>query len=179
MFYLKQGLTNKEKWNILVTINEISDIYGEFYLTKNNLRIFIKDNISSLWENLKKGDKVIYGEDGIAIITGFAEKTIKVFNPITKQEEIRKSRKIIKLLAKDEKNADRLLQFINGNFKKLELYTKIKKTNPLLKIFYTNGFEFKGGRGKELLLYRKASLKDDFVFIKEEDNRKLAHKRRK
>ena len=127
----KSRLTKKEKLQITTMIQEIPDYFGDFYLTKNNLRLFIKDNLSLLFDGLKRGDKIAYNDSGLAIVTGFSDK-----NP----------RKYIKFLVKDDKSANDLLQI---------LYTKLKKRNPLIKVLQTNNFEWFASRGKEILLVRK------------------------
>jgi preprotein translocase subunit YajC len=179
MIYSKQYLAKKEKQTIKVIIDEISDIYGEFYITKNKLRLFIKENIESLWETLKKGDRIIFGEAAVGVITGFADKTIEITDTKTNEKKIIPSRKYVSILAKDERNADRLLQYIAGKFKKIDIYTKIKKDNPILKCFYNNGFIFLHGRGAELLLIKPKNDKKEFIFIKYEDSKPEYKKRKK
>ena len=143
MIYIKQQLNKKEKLEIYVLIQSIPDSFGEFYLTKNNLRLFIKENFSHLLSCLKKGDKILFCDDGIAIVMGWADK-----NP----------RKYVKILAKSNGIADNLLKVILWNFNKIDLFTKLKWRNPIRKVFYRNGFEFKAGRGKEVLLLRKKNI---------------------
>jgi hypothetical protein len=133
------GLSKKEQSEIASLICEITDIYGDFYLTKNNLRLFIKENLQTLFECLKKGDKIAYGEMGVAIITGFSDKM---------------PRKYVKILTNKPEDATKLLQALHWEIKG-DLYTKIKKNNPLKEVYEKNGFEFLGGRGKEILLIRK------------------------
>jgi hypothetical protein len=139
MLEIKQYLKIREKIDIIILMEELKDFYGDFYLTKNNLRLYIKENLESLFKTIKKGDKVIIGKEGLAIITGYADH-----NP----------RKYVKLLTKDLIVAEKLLKFINWNFE-IELYAKLKRNNPLLNSFYKNGFNFCGGRGKEVLIMRK------------------------
>jgi hypothetical protein len=179
MIYLKQNLSKKEKWNVEVLINELSDVYGEFYITKNKLRLFIKENIDSLWKTLKGGDKIVWGEQAIGVITGYTDKEIEIIDIKTNEKKIVPIRKYLALLAKDEKNADRLLQHVAGIFRKTNLYTKIKKENPILKCFYNNGFVFCHGRGKELLLCKPANLREEFIFRKFIDNIPEKKKRKK
>lgn len=166
MLIIKQHLNKQEKLNLKILIDEISDVYGEFYLTKNKLRLFIKENLNLLFNTVKKGDKLICGEQGIAIITGFAEKEIEIIDLEGKNKKI-PSRKYIILLAKDERNANRLLKFIDFHFRKYDLYAKLKRVNPIVKVFYDNYYNFAGGRGKELLLVKKADLTKEFIPYKE------------
>ena len=138
MIKLKGQLSKREEKEVDFLIQEIPDYHSDFYLTKNNLRLYIKENLALLFENLKRGDKIAYCEDGIALVVGWADKS---------------SRKYIKILAKDEGIVDHLLQAINWNIK-CELFIKLKRKNPLLRVFYKNQFVFCGGRGKEILLKR-------------------------
>lgn len=140
MITFKTGLSKKEQTHIRFLLEEISDIYGDFYLTKNNLRLYIKENQNILFDCLKKGDKIAYDDNGMAIITGFSDKM---------------PRKYIKILAEDNNQAEKLIKVINWNLK-CDLFVKIKKNNPLKEVFQANGFRFMGGRGKEMLLVRKA-----------------------
>lgn len=140
MIIFKDGqLTKKEKVVINSIYTEISDIYGDFYITQNNLRLYLKENIHILYKALEKGDKVIFGEEGIIFITGWSDKS---------------DRKYVKILAKDSDNADKLIKVLNWNLQQ-ELYIKIKKNNPIKVALQRNGFRFKGDRGAEVLLRRE------------------------
>jgi len=139
MIIFKSQLTEKEKTKVGILINEVIDLYGDFYLTKNNIRLFIKENISVLFDNLKKGDKIAYCDDGVAIVTGFSDKF---------------GRHYIKLLTKSNNIVDHLLKILFWNLN-CDLYCKIKKNNPVKRILKRNGFKFAGGRGKEILFIRK------------------------
>lgn len=125
-------------------VQEIPDYFSDFYLTKSNLRLFIKDNLSLLFESLKKGDKIAFSKEGIIVVTGFSDK-----NP----------RKYIKLLVKNDKVADDLLRILSWNIT-CDLYCKLKKNNSLLKILEANGFSYFKNRGKEILLIKKYIKKD-------------------
>jgi len=143
----KTGKLNKQdKEKIDYILNEIVDIYGDFYTTKNNIRLMLRENSHILYEDLKKGDKVIYGGEGILFVTGFSDNS---------------RRKYIKILSDNAENASKLIRFLNLQLTDIELYVKIKKENPILKSFQINKFKFVGDRGKEILLCRKP-IKDDF-----------------
>ena len=135
----KSRITKKEKLKITEMVRELPDYFGDFYITKDNLRLFIKDNISLLFEGLKAGDKIVYSKDSIIIVTGFSDK-----NP----------RKYIKLLNKNEEAANELLNMLAWNLK-CSLWAKLKVRNPLVKILQENGFAYYANRGKEILLVRK------------------------
>jgi hypothetical protein len=177
MLKTKQYLSLKEKAELTISIDELSDVYGEFYITKNKLRLFLKENIDSLWKTLKKGDKIIFGEQAIGVITGYADKEIEIIDNITNLKKMIPSRKYLTILTKDLINLDRLLRYVSGEFKTINLFTKIKVGNPVLKTFYANGFKFVGGRGKELLLVKSIDSKPEFIFRKYEDDREEIKKR--
>jgi len=139
MVNFKSRLTKKEKEKISSFINEISDFYSDFYITKDNQRLFIKQNLNVLFDNLKNGDKIAYNDEGIIIVTGFSDNF---------------DRHYIKFLTKDTKTAEDLLKVLSWNLK-IDLYCKIKKNNVIVNILKENGFIFLGSRGEEILLVRK------------------------
>lgn len=142
MINFKDGTLNKkEKQYVNIILSDIVDIWGDFYITKDRLRLFIKENTHILWEALEKGDKIIFGEEGILLITGFSDKA---------------ERKYIKILSNNEENTDKLLKILNWNITNIDLYAKVKKESYTLKSLQRNGFKFLGDRGKELLLCRVA-----------------------
>lgn len=160
MFIVKSQLTKREESELSFLIGELPDLYKEFYLTKNYLRLYIKDNLEVLFDLLKRGDKIIFDKEktAIAIIIGFADKKIKIFDINTKQEKLVDSRKFVKILSKDETGADRILKIVNWHFSNIDLFTKLKKENPIIKVFYDNGYKFNAGRGFELLLKREKRI---------------------
>lgn len=139
MIQIKSTLSEKDKQKIFGILDDLTDFYSDFYLTRNNIRLYIKENIEILYKLLNNGDKVLFDEGGIAVIIGYAEKSNRYY---------------IKLLAKDEKIADKFIKNINWNVSE-ELYCKIKKTNPLKNILLRNRWKFVGDRGKECLLKRE------------------------
>jgi len=137
MITVKSQLTKKEKNTVLITLQEFSDLYGDFYITKDNLRLFIKENPDVLIECLKKGDIIAFDEQhGIALIIGYSDNA---------------SRKYIKLLAKDVQTSEKLIKVLQQAVTE-DLYAKIKKNNPIKKALENNNFHFVGDRGKEILL---------------------------
>ena len=149
MIQLKSTLSEKDKKQISGILSELVDIYSDFYLTKKNLRYYIKENLDLLYKSLHSGDKIMFDDTGIAVITGWSDKS---------------SRKYLKLLTKDDKIADKLTKNINWNISE-ELYCKIKKTNPLKNILLKNRWKFAGDRGKEILLKR------DSIELKQRENK--------
>ncbi len=139
MIVSNTGLTNKEKSEVEKTLSKLIDLYRDFYLTKNNIRFFIKENIETLFDCLKAGDKIAFDANGVIVITGFSDKA---------------NRKYVKILAEDNAVAKRLLKIISDNLE-IDLYTKIKRNNPIQEMLLENGFKVVAGRGKEFLLVRK------------------------
>jgi len=140
MIAIKQNLTKKEKEKLRSLIRDLTDVYKDFYITKNNLRLFIQDNLDLLYECLKKGDQIAFDENlGIIFVYGFSDNA---------------SRKYLKILAKDENSANHLLKVLSWHLK-IDLYAKLKKSNPLIKVLERNGFKFIKDRGAEILLFRK------------------------
>lgn len=147
MIDFKSGqISKKEKDKINIILTEIVDAYSDFYITRNNLRLFIKDNLHLLWEALKNGDKIVFGEEGILFITGWSDKS---------------DRKYVKILTNTEDNADKLLKILSWNMSDTDLYAKIKKESPIAKSLQKNGFKFKGDRGKEILLCKSKKIQDN------------------
>lgn len=119
-------------------IESLKDIYSDFYITKNNIRLNMKENIDVLLDCLSKGDIIHFSEDeGIAFYYGFSDKSSRVY---------------LKLLIKDSNKIKDLLDF---SFFDCDIYVKIKKNNPLRKLLYKYGFNNISGRGSEILLIRK------------------------
>lgn len=141
MIIFKNGqLSKKEKKLVEAILDECSDTYGDAYITRNNLRLFIKENINLIYEGLKKGDKIAYEEnEGLIFLDGWSDNA---------------SRKYIKVLTKNDDSANRLLKTLHWHVKE-DLYIKLKKNNPLKRVLERNGFRFSGDRGKEILLCRK------------------------
>jgi len=140
MIKYKIGKTSdKESRLIKDIINELTDIYGDFYVTRNNLRLFIKENLDLVFDCIEKGDKIVYDENkGLIFITGWSDKA---------------NRKYIKILAKDDESADHLLKIVGWHTTEV-LWAKVKKNNPIRRILQKNGFRFAGDRGKEILMCR-------------------------
>ena len=145
MLQYKSGqLSKTDTTQINSLLNEIVDIFGDFYITCNNLRLFLRENPHLLYEGIKKGNKIVWGDEGIILVDGFADNF---------------SRKYIKILALDSSNAEKLLKILNWNLTNETLYAKVKKNNPILKTLQKNGFQFVGDRGKEILLCRTPNIR--------------------
>ncbi len=145
MIIYKSGqIGKKEQATIVGILNDISDSYSDFYLTKENMRLYLKENSELMFEGLKNGDKITYEEElGIIFITGWSDNF---------------SRKYVKILAKDSHSAGKLIKRMLWELKNTDLYIKIKTNNPIKQILEENKFNFKGLRGKEILLMRKGII---------------------
>jgi len=142
MAKLKNQLSKKDKIDLNILLQEIPDYYRDFYITKENLRLFIKENEELLYDSLKKGDKILFQEnEGVIFIHGWSDKS---------------DRKYIKILAKNDELGDKLLKYIIWEID-CDLYAKVKKNNPIREILQKNSFIFAGDRGKEVLLCKKYS----------------------
>ena len=141
MIIFKSGQINKKEKVIVDNIlMEYTDIWKDCYITKNNLRLFLAENKDLLYEGLSKGDKIAYDENlGLIFICGYSDRF---------------PRKYLKILAKDEDSANKLLKVLSWNIK-TDLYAKIKKANPIRKTLERNGFRYFADRGSEILLVRK------------------------
>lgn len=141
MIKIKNKLSRKEVEEISILLQFLPDPYGEFFITRNNLRLYLKSNPSLLFKILAKGDYIAYDTEGkgIALITGWSDES---------------KRKYVKVLVSDNRVVDKLLKAISWKIK-IDLFCKLKKKNPLLKYFYNNNYVFFAGRGLEILLKRK------------------------
>jgi hypothetical protein len=154
MIKIKSQLSRKDKEELGILINELSDNYREFYITKDRVRLFIKDNLDLFFSYLKKGDKIIFNDEGIVFITGWSDKA---------------KRKYVRVLTNSLETADKLLKITHWNIH-TDLYCKVGKTNPLIQVLEKNKFKFKGDRGSEILLYRKyRGAKNVTNYYKDED----------
>lgn len=137
--FKSNGLSHKEETQIFGMLDEYKDTFSDFYITKDNLRLYIKENFEILKTCLKKGDKIVFNELGMVVVTGYSDKA---------------PRKYMKVLVKDLEVVPGLLKSIYWNVK-TDIFAKVKNNNPLKDILLRNGFRFVGGRGKETLLVHK------------------------
>ncbi len=137
---LKSKLTKTEQEKVKEILDNSIDFYADFYLTKNNQRLFMKSNLEVLFEELDKGDLIVYTGKGVLVINGYSDN---------------RDRKYIKILCDDLKTGDTLLKSLEDL--KIDLFIKIKRTNPLKEVLETNGFKFFKNRGKEVLMIKHKS----------------------
>lgn len=139
-------LTDKKDISDLIDIVQSLDCEkDDFYLTKNNQRIYAKD-ADSLKEFLKEAFNIYYVNDndskGIILVW-------KSIGEIT--------RNYIKIIASDFETAKKLTTVLLWSFKE-KLFIKIRKDSLYLQIFKEKGFQFLGGRGKQILLEKRLSF---------------------
>ena len=135
MINFKDKLNREEKNEIRSILDNYQDYYSDFYVTNNNMRIFLKENLSELFDAInKKKDRIVYDESGVILTYGLNTKY----------------RTYLKIIGDDvEGLLKALLWNVNG-----ELYIKVKKTNPIVNLLNKYDFKVAGYRGKELLLKR-------------------------
>ena len=138
MIIVKNGVSKKDKRKIACILTDLCDIYRDFYLTKNNLRLFIQDNITVLFDDMGKGDLIAFGKEGIGIITGYSDKA---------------KRKYIKILANTQANADKIIHVLLWEAK-CDLWAKVKANSFLRLALENNNFRYYKYRGREILLFR-------------------------
>ena len=142
MINFKTGTpSKKEIAQIKSLLNDIVDLFGDFFITRENIRYFLRENSHLLFEGLAKGDKIVFGEEGVIFVDGFSDNS---------------PRKYVKILSKDADSTNNLLKVLNWNLSGENLYIKIKKDNFNVKALLKSGFRQIGDRGKEVLMLRKA-----------------------
>lgn len=139
MITFKSVLSDKEKKHITSLLSELTDEYGDFYVTKNNLRLFIRENPDVLFESLKRGDKIAFNDHGMAVVCGFSDKA---------------DRKYVKILTKNLTDIGNFVKVICWNVT-CDLFIKVKQNSPQRDVLQKNYFRFVGGRGREVLLVRR------------------------
>ena len=162
MIKIKQGYNKKEKRLIETVLCDTVDLYGDFYSTQQNIRISLRDNPDVLFNYLKKGSQIVYEidkENGIALI--LKEKGFRTY---------------LKILTKDEKLASNFLKIVNWNIKE-DVFVKLHKNNPLLKVFQRNQYVFQGNRGSEVLLMRKYIFRPEVRNTKDDDYETINYKK--
>jgi len=136
IIFKPNGLTKKEETELFSLLQEVKDPYSDAYITKDNIRLFIKENPDILFSCLKQGDKISFDANGMAVVIGYSDKA---------------QRKYLKILTKDIETVSSLVKSLYWNIKE-DLFCKVKNNNPLKDKLLKSGFRFIGGRGKEVLL---------------------------
>lgn len=146
-------LKTKDKTNFLHFCSK-KDSYEDFYITKDNKRLFLTDSKIALkvFKNcLKHGDICYVSEEnniikGLLIITGYSDKSV---------------RKYVKILANNTDILKELLKYFNWTYNK-EVYFKLNTKHPVVELLrhpykpseFKRGYKFLGGRGAQILIVR-------------------------
>jgi hypothetical protein len=134
MINYKEKLNKKDEQTLENILEDLTDYYTDFYITKDNFRIFLKENINELYKAIQNGDSIAYNKEGIALTYGKKSSY----------------RTYLKMIGGD---LDNILKTLLWNINQ-DLYAKLKKNNPAIEILYKYGFKIEGFRGKEILLKR-------------------------
>lgn len=138
MVVVKQTLSKKDRDKVLNIMGEIPDLYGDFFITRDNIRLFLRDNSDLLFSCLRKGDKIAFNDKAIAFLTGYSDNA---------------NRKYFKVLFEEENELDKVIKAFLWSIKE-KVWVKVKKNSPAVNVLKRNGFKFKGSRGKEVLLVK-------------------------
>lgn len=137
-------IDSKEKVIIKKIITQIPDINSDFYITKNNLRLSIKENLNIALNDVVNGDRLFYSENSIVFICGEADKS---------------KRNYLKFLTKTSDDLELIMNLVNKEYED-DLYAKLKKENEFIVTLLNMGFEVYKNRGKELLLFRQGKAEE-------------------
>ena len=135
---------NKKKHEIDLILLVKENFNYDFYITENNNRIIIKDNISI--KKLFRNVTIAYISenkseiDGVMLIWQAVGANVK--------------RNYVKFNVLNKKVAENLLNTLVQDYKG-KLYIKIKKDSLYLQLFKDNDFRFCHDRGSELLLVKE------------------------
>ena len=149
------GLSKKEEAELFSFLQTVNDSFSDFYVTKNNLRLHIKENVDMFFADLKKGDKIAFNETGVAVVIGYSDSA---------------NRKYLKILVKDPNDVANLVKTLYWHIK-TDLFCKVKNNNPLKDKLLKCGFHFIGERGKEVLLVHNYVDRPapNYTFVKDRD----------
>lgn len=140
---------NQKLYPILLDfIENSSDM--DFYYTAKNTRYYVT-SVEDL-KKLFKNSEYIYISNN-----GDYDGIIMLWKGIGGTEK----RYYIKINAKNVKVAEKLLTVLIWNCGKKDLFIKIRKNSKFLKLFKKKGFRFLHGRGIQLLLRRKSTIKKE------------------
>ena len=135
-----QRLSYKKKLDVYCFVTSVIDRFNDFYVTVDKNRLFLKD--------LNLIEKILLKQEVYAAIDKEIDGMLMVYRE-------KGFRPYVKVLAKDGKTGSDLIKFLIWNFATQDLFVKIKKSNPLVRILQRYGFIQLGDRGLEVLLTRK------------------------
>jgi len=142
MYHIKQGITKKEKKLIDRILSDVPDLFGDFYVMQDSIRVPLRDNREVFYRYVKNGDQVVYDDEGkgLALITGRADKT---------------KRRYIKILTRDNHVVNKIMKIISWNIFQTDLYIQVKKNSKFMNTLQHNNFYLHKDIGNELILIRK------------------------
>jgi len=117
-------------------------VHPDFYLTQDNKRVFITE-FKILKKLLEQSHEILISSDN-----GNIDGIILIWYGVAKDTK----RKYIKINAKNEKIALKLLTVLLWNYLNSDLFIKINKQSSFIQVFRNKNFNFLGGRGREILL---------------------------
>ena len=136
--------------DVYEAVSRIKDYYKDFFFTQDTHRIYLDD--------LKVIDKILDTQEVYVL----EEKQIEGILIIYRSKGFRP---YVKILASNYDTQRDMLKYLIWNFSEVDLFFKLKKENPLVKLVQKYGFVFIGNRGTfdkpgtEYLLYRKGEKK--------------------
>jgi len=131
-------IDSQDKKNIEKIMKELPDIYSDFYITKSNLRLAVKENLNIVLNDVVNGDRIFYADNCILLICGEADKSDRCY---------------VKFLTKTKDDLELMLNVAFDEYKK-PLYAKLKKENEHVVTLINKGFKIYKNRGKEILLLK-------------------------
>jgi hypothetical protein len=119
---------------------------SDFYITEQNIRYFANDEKSL--NKILNNSKFVYVQEEKGDIIGIVLVWCSIGNNI--------KRYFVKLNAINGEIARNLLTVLSWNCFN-ELYIKVRKDSPFVNVLKEKGFNFRGDRGREILLHRYQS----------------------
>ena len=90
MITVKGQLSKKEQAIVSNLLEEFTDDYSDFYITKNNLRLYIRENKDLFFESLKNGDRIAFDEEnGVIFIHGWSDKATRHYIKILSSNDLK------------------------------------------------------------------------------------------
>jgi len=138
-------LNHKDVLNLLHFVNTVDDTYQDFYVTIDRQRKFFKNDLVLIKKILET--QKCYGWFDMEMKGCIIILREKGFRPY------------LKILASQRQIAIDLIKYLNWNCN-LELFSKLKNSNPLVIELKKNRFFIEGLRGKEILLKKMKEVRE-------------------